>query len=191
MKADVPSRPAAFLDRDGTLIEERGYPTSPKDIVPLPGVAESLSILRGAGYLCIVLTNQSAIARGFLTEEALQKIHEDLTRKLSTSQGPGIDAIYYCPHLEEGTSEAYSFACKCRKPKAGLLEQAMSDLPINLAESCFIGDSPRDLFPSAENSATRILVSSGHPIEDASTADHVASNLQEAVAWFLARPNAP
>ena len=94
-------RPAVFLDRDGTLIEERGYPAREDDIVLLPGVGAALARLGEADWLRIVLTNQSGVARGLFTEEDLARLNEDLARKL-TREGGGLDALYYCPHHPHG-----------------------------------------------------------------------------------------
>jgi D,D-heptose 1,7-bisphosphate phosphatase len=177
-------RPAAFLDRDGTLIEERGYPARPADIVPLPGVGAALHRLADAGWLRIVLTNQSGVARGLFTEEDLGALHEDLERKLA-EQGGSLDAIYYCPHHPEGRAVAYRHPCTCRKPARGLLDLALAQHDIDLSRSAFIGDSPRDLFPEIPGAGPRVLVRTGHAIPQQHAADHVAPNLQAAVEWLL------
>jgi D-glycero-D-manno-heptose 1,7-bisphosphate phosphatase len=182
----VSGRPAVFLDRDGTLIEERGYPTTRTDIVPQAGAGAALARLAAAGYLRIVLTNQSAIARGLLTEEQLGDLHADLAAKLA-ADGGAIDALYYCPHHEDGVAVAYAHACACRKPAPGLLELALREHDVDLARSAFIGDSPRDLFAGVAGAGPRILVRGGHPLTDVTCADHVAGSLLEAVDWLLAR----
>ena len=177
-------RPAVFLDRDGTLIEERGYPARPDDIVPLPGVGQALDRLAHAGWLRIVLTNQSGVARGLFTEEDLGRLHEDLARKLA-QQGGGFDALYYCPHHPEGRAKAYAFACACRKPGRGLLDLALAEHDIDLSRSAFVGDSPRDLFADVAGAGPRILVRSGHALKDGAKADFVANDLPAAVEWLL------
>lgn len=179
-------RPAVFLDRDGTLIEERAYPATPADIVPLPGAGPALRRLGEAGWLRIVLTNQSGVARGLFDEEELGRLHDDLRHKLAESGG-ALDAIYYCPHHPEGRAAAYAHACACRKPARGLLDLALARHDIDLARSAFIGDSPRDLFADVPGAGPRILVRSGHPLPPGATADHVADNLAAAVDWLLAR----
>ena len=179
-------RPAVFLDRDGTLIEERHYPVNAGDIVPLPGAGGALARLAQAGYQRIVLTNQSAVARGLLTEEDLGLLHEDMCRKLA-QEGGGIDALYYCPHHPDGKAVGYAFACACRKPARGLLDVAVAEQDVDLARSAFIGDSPRDLFPGVAPAGPRILVASGHALKDTGAADYVAPNLAAAVVWLLAR----
>jgi D,D-heptose 1,7-bisphosphate phosphatase len=178
------SRPAVFLDRDGTLIEERGFPAQEQDIVPLPGVSRALARLSESGFLRIVLTNQSAVARGLYDEERLEVLHEDLRDKLA-AQGGGVDAIYYCPHHPDGKAVAYAFACTCRKPARGLLDLAVRELDLDVARSVFIGDAPRDMFPDAGPARARILLRSGHPLPADATADLIADDLSKAVDWLL------
>lgn len=175
-----------FLDRDGTLIEERHYPVTAGDIVPVPGAGAALARLEQAGYLRVVLTNQSAVARGMITEEELGLLHEDLLRKLARAGG-GIDALYYCPHHPDGRAVGYAFACGCRKPARGLLDLAVSEQGIDLSRSAFIGDSARDLFTAVGAAGPRILVAGGQPPADDAGADHVAPNLPAAVDWLLER----
>ena len=185
MSATEP-RPAVFLDRDGTLIEERGYPAREEDIVLLPGVAGALARLGEAGWLRIVLSNQSGVARGLFTEEDLARLNDDLEHKL-VREGGGIDGLYYCPHHPQGKAAAYAYACTCRKPGRGLLDLALVEHPVDMSRSAFIGDSPRDLFPDAGPVRARILVRSGHALPPDAKADFVARDLAAAVDWLLAR----
>ena len=111
-------RPAVFLDRDGTLNADRGYVCRPEDIRWLPGVAAALARLRWAGYLLIVVTNQSGIARGYYDEQTMQALHDWMGADLR-AQGAHIDAFYHCPHHPD-----LSGACPCRKPAPGLLLRA-------------------------------------------------------------------
>jgi len=184
-----PLRRAVFLDRDGTLIEERGFPVRKEDIVPLPGVSRALAALGRDGWLRIVLTNQSAVARGLISEEELGELHADLAAKLAR-QGGAIDALYYCPHLPDGVARGYAHACTCRKPGRGLLDLALAEHPIDLAASAFIGDSPRDLYADVAGAGPRILLRSGHPLTETRGADHVADTLADAVTW-LTGPRRP
>lgn len=177
-------RPAVFLDRDGTLIEERAYPICTDDIVPLPGVGAALRRLRTAGYLLIVLTNQSAVARGLIDEEGLVGLHEFLGKRLA-GEGGHLDDIFYCPHHPDGVARAYAFACECRKPGHGLLQQAMARYAVNLSASVFVGDSPRDLFSGAGPCRARVLVQSGHALGDTSAADLIVPSLVEAVDYVV------
>jgi D-glycero-D-manno-heptose 1,7-bisphosphate phosphatase len=180
----VSKRPAVFIDRDGTLIEERHYPTRAEDIVPVDGAGQCLHKLSTAGFARILLTNQSAVARGMLVEEELEDLHRHLLRQLAPGGGD-LDGIYYCPHHPEGVAVGYNFVCGCRKPARGLLDMALAEHDIDLPASIFIGDSPRDLFPHAGPVAARILVRSGHPLDDTSMADYVADDLVDATRWIL------
>jgi hypothetical protein len=101
--------------------------------------------------------------------------------------GGGLDAIYHCPHHPEGTAVGYNFECSCRKPKRGLLDMALSEHPIDLSRSIFIGDSLRDLFLDAGPAAGRLLVRTGHPIQDTTGADAVVPSIAEAAEWILQR----
>ena len=140
-------RPAVFLDRDGTLIEDVGYPSRPEQIRILGGVARALSRLTAAGYQLIVVTNQSAIARGRLTEDDLHRFHQALDDQLDLL-GARLDAYYACPHLP-GASEAarpeLAVECDCRKPKPGLILRAAQDMDLDLDQSWLVGDKWRDI----------------------------------------------
>ncbi|HUU23640.1 MAG TPA: D-glycero-beta-D-manno-heptose 1,7-bisphosphate 7-phosphatase [Phycisphaerae bacterium] len=135
---------AVFLDRDNTLIEDPGYLSDPSAVKLLPGVELALKSLVQAGYKLAVVTNQSGIARGLLTEEALEKIHAEMRRQLSEKDAH-LDAIYYCPHHPEGTIEGYAIESELRKPKPGMLLQAAKELDLDLSQSWMVGDSPRDI----------------------------------------------
>lgn len=130
---------AAFFDRDGTINIDTGYLYEPKKLVFVPGVPELIRRCNNEGYLVIVVTNQSGIARGMFTEEQMQALHEDINLRLKEEYGAHIDAFYYCPHLPEITGE-----CDCRKPKPGLFLKAIADYDIDPTISLSFGDSPRD-----------------------------------------------
>ena len=140
-------QPAVFLDRDGTLIEEVGYPTRPQQIRILGGVARGLARLAEAGFKRIVVTNQSGIARGLMTEDDLDKFHEALDEQFDLL-GAAVDAYYACPHHPDRSAAARSdlaIECDCRKPKPGLILQAAEDLDIDLGASWAIGNTWRDV----------------------------------------------
>ncbi|MCX5649738.1 MAG: HAD family hydrolase [Planctomycetota bacterium] len=140
-------QPAVFLDRDGTLIEEIGYPTRPQQIRILGGVARGLARLAEAGFKRIVVTNQSGIARGLMTEDDLDRFHEALDEQLDLL-GAAVDAYYVCPHHPDRSEAArpdLAIECDCRKPKPGLILQAAEDLDIDLGASWAIGDTWRDV----------------------------------------------
>ena len=183
--APASRRPAVLLDRDGTLIEERHYPKTPADIVPLPGAGEALVRLGALGFLRIVLTNQSAIARGLLDEDGLAKLHDVLAAKLAQTGGR-IDALYYCPHHPDGIAAGYAMRCACRKPALGLLEIAHHQHDLDLSRSCAVGDAPRDLFLDEPTLGARVLVESGHDLDEEArrAADVVVPDLLAACAWI-------
>lgn len=136
-------RRGVFLDRDGVIVEDVPFLTTVEKLRVLPGVAEALRRLRERFYL-VVVTNQSGIARGLLTEDDLFGIHAELVRRLA-GEDVVIDAFYYCPHLPEATVPGYGGECDCRKPKPGMLLRAAKDWDIDLARSFMVGDQPRDV----------------------------------------------
>jgi len=138
------SNKAAFLDRDGTIIPEAGARTADPDVEPLPEAIEAVKKLRAAGFLVVVITNQSGVARGYFTEEELSAMHEALRARFAEAGAP-IDAVYYCPHLPDAERPEYAMECDCRKPQPGLLLRAARDHDIDLAGSYVVGDSERDI----------------------------------------------
>ncbi|MBO4300318.1 MAG: D-glycero-beta-D-manno-heptose 1,7-bisphosphate 7-phosphatase [Desulfovibrio sp.] len=132
-------RRAVFLDRDGTLNEDLGYVHQKEDWHWLPGVVETLKRLHTAGYLLVVVSNQSGLAREMYTENDLHSLETWVCEDL-VSHGTCIDAWYHCPHLPEITGP-----CTCRKPQPGLLLQAANDLHIDLANSWMVGDKVSDV----------------------------------------------
>ncbi len=137
-------RRAAFLDRDGTLIRDHHYPRDPDLVALLPGVPAALTRLVGAGYLLVVITNQSGIARGLLTEADYQRVRGRLDDLLA-AEGVSLDASYHCPH-----ETTISGPCECRKPGTGLHRQAAREMGIDLAHSVSVGDRWRDVAPALE-----------------------------------------
>ncbi len=111
-------RHAIFLDRDGTLVYPRHYPSRPDDLILYPGVGEELARLQAAGFWLIVITNQSGIARGYFTEETLTAMHTHLARELARD-GVRLDGVYHCPHHPDGAIPELAIRCGCRKPQPG------------------------------------------------------------------------
>lgn len=134
---------AIFLDRDGTINVEKHYLYRIEDFEFLSGVIDALKHLQRAGYLLIVITNQSGIGRGYYTEEDFQKLNDWMVNTLK-EQGVIISDVYYCPHLPDAEVEAYHKDCECRKPKLGMYRQAIIDHDIDLSQSYAIGDKIRD-----------------------------------------------
>ena len=139
---------AIFLDRDGTINKYVGYLRTPEQFELLDGVGEAIRTINLSGYLAIVVTNQPVIARGEVTVDGLQKIHNKMETMLG-KEGAYLDGVYYCPHHPDkgfaGEVEELKIVCECRKPKAGLLLQAAKDFNINLSQSWMIGDSENDV----------------------------------------------
>ncbi|MGN6561595.1 MAG: D-glycero-alpha-D-manno-heptose-1,7-bisphosphate 7-phosphatase [Thermomicrobiales bacterium] len=135
---------AIFLDRDGTLVEPRHYPTRPEELVLFAGVADELRRLQEAGFRLVLVTNQSGLARGYFSEAALAAMHEHLARELARS-GVRLAGIYYCPHHPEGSVPDFTRDCDCRKPAPGLILQASADLALDPARSWLVGDILDDI----------------------------------------------
>ena len=185
-------QPAVFLDRDGTLIEEVGYPTRPEQIRILGGVARGLARLAEAGFKRIVVTNQSGIARGLMTEDDLDRFHEALDEQLDLL-GAAVDAYYVCPHHPDRSAAArpdLAIACDCRKPKPGLILQAAEDLNIDLGASWTVGDTWRDV-QAGQAAGLRTIKLPAAPGHDAPRPADVppptaeAEDFEEAVALIL------
>jgi D,D-heptose 1,7-bisphosphate phosphatase len=138
------SNKAIFLDRDNTIIEDPGYINNPDQVKLLEGVTEPLSELKAMGYKLVVVSNQSGVARGIVTEDALGQIHKRLEQLLA-EKGVFLDRIYYCPYHPEGVVPKYRRESDLRKPNPGMLLAAGKDLDIDLAESWMVGNSIRDV----------------------------------------------
>jgi len=192
----APARPAAFLDRDGTIIEDLGYLGDPERIQFVPGAQEALRALRASGYRLIVVTNQAGVARGLITEADVRRVNQRL-QELLADAGVALDAIYYCPHHPEAGSPEYRQACTSRKPGPGMIERARRDFALDLGRSVIIGDHSSDAEVARHFAGMRsIMVLTGHgsgQYEKVRTGevpppDHVAADLASAVAWFLQGP---
>lgn len=149
-------RPAVFLDRDGTLIEGEGYLGDPDGVVPIEGVREALALLRDRGWLRIVVSNQSGVARGYFTPDD----YEAVTRAVDAAVGP-LDAYYACFHLTDGDVAPWNVACDCRKPKPGMIERAAREHDVDLARSVLVGDDLRDLEAARAAGVEPVLVRTG------------------------------
>ena len=153
-------RPAVFLDRDGCLIVEKDYLASPDELELVPGATEALAALNSAGLPAVLVTNQSAVARGLLTEAGLEEIHARLKSMLAEG-GARLDLVLACPHHPTEGAPPYRRDCDCRKPAAGMLLEAAEQLGLDLGGSWMIGDSARDLEAGRRVGARPILVSTG------------------------------
>lgn len=163
------ARPAAFLDRDGTLIRDVHYLHDPAQVELLPGAADALRRLAAAGYALVVVTNQSGIARGMFTEADYQAVRTRLDALLA-AEGVRLDATFHCPHHPDVDGP-----CDCRKPGALLFEQAIATLGLDAPRSVLIGDRWRDLAPARPLGGRGILVPSPDtPADELERARHHA-----------------
>lgn len=166
----VRPRRAVFLDRDGTInAETSGFLTRIAQLRLLPSSGAAIAALNRAGYHVVVLTNQSALARGLLTERGLERIHATLIERLR-KQHAHVDALFFCPHHPDGKVARYAKTCDCRKPAQGLLERATRVLDLTLDGSFVIGDDARDVALAQGNALTPILVRTGKGREKESEA---------------------
>ncbi|MDY0296302.1 MAG: HAD family hydrolase [Acidobacteriota bacterium] len=184
-------RPAVFLDRDGTLIEERGYICSFEQVSLFPFVPEALRHLRAAGFCVVLVTNQSSVARGICSVEQVKTLHNRLLDVLE-NQGVCIDAVYWCPFHPRGKVAEFSVESHLRKPAPGMLFQAAADLELDLSRSLMIGDKYTDLAAGAAAGCHTALVRTGYgaKTELALAAgelkpDLVADDLLEAISRWL------
>lgn len=177
-----------FLDRDGTVNDEVDFLTNPDELHLLEGSGRAIREANLLGLKVFVITNQSGIARGLLTEERLQSIHLRL-REILHKQGAHIDAAYYCPHHPEIGESRYRVDCDCRKPRIGMLERASREFGVDLQKSFVIGDRMIDVQTAQAAGATSILVLTGYGKEELELCkihnipiDHIAENLEGAMA---------
>lgn len=152
---------AVFLDRDGTINVEKGYVHRIEDFEFIPGVPQAVRLLREAGFLVIVVTNQSGVARGYYPLDAVHRLHRHMDSELAKF-GTAVDAYYICPHFPEGAVDEYSKACVCRKPLPGMLMEAARDFSIDLASSYMIGDHLSDVEAGLKAGCRPMFVTSGH-----------------------------
>lgn len=159
---------AFFLDRDGTINVDTGYVGKPEDVELLPGAADAIRKMNEAGFLVIVVTNQSGVARGYYGLEDVEKVNQQINSSL-LKQNAHIDAFYICPHLENAPVEQYNKRCNCRKPNLGLFEKAIFDFDLDPALCYACGDKLRDVERLTELGIpeTHLAVLNGCTISDA------------------------
>ncbi len=182
---------AVFLDRDGTINKDVGYPNCFQSIEIFPYSFEAVGKINSAGLLAVIITNQSGVGRGLIPEKSLQEIHRKLQATF-TRHKVHLDGIYYCPHYLHSSNPEYRKNCTCRKPFPGLALQAAADLDIDIKKSYMIGDKVEDILFGLNINAKPILVLTGFGLESQQKLrekgikpSHVASNLLEAVNWIL------
>jgi D-glycero-D-manno-heptose 1,7-bisphosphate phosphatase len=187
-------RPAVFLDRDGTLVEEVGFLDSLDKLALYPWTVDTVRALNRAGLAIVVITNQSGIARGILTEAFVDQTHRRIDERLSAGAAR-IDAYYYCPHHPQGKIEPYVQACDCRKPRCGMIERASRELGLDPSRSFVVGDTWLDVGAARAAGARSILVRTRTGTRDALAplpappagleADAIVDNLAAAASWIL------
>lgn len=172
---------AVFLDRDGTLIQEKNYLHKIEDVELVPGAGKALAKLKKRGFLLILVTNQSGVGRGFFTMEDVQRVHRHILAVLQ-KDGATLDGVYICPHQPEDN-------CDCRKPRTKLVRDATEKFGIDLPRSYMIGDREIDVELGQRAGCRTILVSTGYgaqvAAEKKAEPDCRAVNLAEAVEWIL------
>jgi D-glycero-D-manno-heptose 1,7-bisphosphate phosphatase len=175
-----------FLDRDGTVMVDTEYPRDPALVELVHGAAESLARLNEAGVPVVIVTNQSGIARGLLTEDDYRRVQARM-EELLADRGARIDGSYHCPHHPDVTGP-----CDCRKPATGLFEQAAAELGADLATAAFVGDRWRDVGPARKYGARGILVqapsSPAEEVEQARAEFDVVPSIAAAVEMLLNPP---
>lgn len=180
---------AVFLDRDGTINVEKDYLVRSEEFEFIPGVPEAIARLKKAGFLVIVVTNQSGVARGYFGVDAVQRLHVHLQQQLAAF-GTSIDGFYFCPHHPEHGKGEYRIDCDCRKGNPGMLLQAAADYAIDLANSYMVGDKLADVEAGKRAGCQPILVLTGYgPDEVGKLADEkvpVVADLPAAVDCILA-----
>lgn len=178
-------RPAAFLDRDGTIVVERYYLSDPAGVELVPGVAPALRRLQEAGWALAIVTNQSGIARGLYSEEDFRAVQARV-EELLAREGVRIDRVGYCPHHPDFTGP-----CECRKPGTQLFRRIAEELGIDFASSVFIGDRVKDVLPARELGGRAFLVRTGYgALQESEAGDdiEVVDDVAEAVDRVLGEP---
>jgi len=185
-------RPAVFIDRDGTINEQMGYINHASRFILLPGTVEAIRLINESGYLAIVVSNQSGVARGYYPIELVEQVHEYMVSQLGRG-GATVDGIFFCPHHPNGKVMEYSIACDCRKPNSGLIERACRQFDVDMDSSFVVGDQCKDIELAARCGVRGILVTTGYGRGEMEYVlphsphrpVHVAEDLLRAVQWIL------
>jgi D-glycero-D-manno-heptose 1,7-bisphosphate phosphatase len=183
-------KPAVFLDRDGTIIEEVGYLNRLERLEFFPWTMDAIRVLNQAGLLVVVVTNQAGVGHGYFDEAFVRSTHDHIDSRIRTGRAH-VDGYYYCPHHPRAAVERYRQACECRKPRTGMLRQAAADLGIDLARSYVVGDRWGDVELAHAAGAKAVLLGSGYASPDevrpegGAAPDHAADNLASAAAWII------
>jgi D-glycero-D-manno-heptose 1,7-bisphosphate phosphatase len=185
-------KPAVFIDRDGTINEQRGYINHLSRFELLPGVSDAVKLLNKNNFFAIIVTNQSGVARGYYPVSLVHQIHELMTKSLER-EGATIDGIFYCPHHPRGIVPEFTADCDCRKPKTGLVNQALKAFEIDMSNSYVVGDRYVDIELAIRLNLKGVLVKTGYGLGEVEyiipkmpgKPNHVAEDLMDAVKWIL------
>jgi D-glycero-D-manno-heptose 1,7-bisphosphate phosphatase len=183
-------KPAVFLDRDGTMIEDVGYLDTLSRIAFYPWTVDAIRMLNRAGLAVVVVSNQSGIARGMFGDAFVGETHRAMDARLAAG-GACVSAYYYCPHHPDGRVAAYARDCDCRKPGRGMIDRAAADLDLDPRRSFVVGDKWTDVQLGRAVGARAILVRTGAGAEEAMrpperlSADAVVDNLAAAASWII------
>jgi len=185
-------KPAVFIDRDGTINEQRGYINHISRFILLPGVGQAIYLLNKNDYHVVVTSNQSGVAQGYFPVELVHETHELMKREL-IKDNAYLDGVYFCPHHPNGIVSGYNKQCTCRKPGTGLIEKVKSDLEIDMDRSFVIGDRWIDIEFAYKAGLPGILVLTGYGRGDLeyviprkkTKPVFVAEDLLRAVTWLL------
>lgn len=180
--------PAVFIDRDGTINIEAGYIDHPDNFNLYPFVPQSIRLLNEHGFLVIVLTNQAGVGRGYFGEDNVETLHAKMCSELAKG-GARLDAVYYCPHHTSSKDPRYAVDCDCRKPRTGMVDKALQDLPIDKSRMFIIGDKMSDIKLGKKTGCRTYLVKTGYGLREAENnsdgADIITDNLLLAVLDIL------
>lgn len=185
-------RKAVFLDKDGTLIPDVPYNVNPDLISLEDGVIEGLRLLQQAGYIFVVISNQAGVARGYFQLHELEKVRQKIDFLLN-KEGIEIEAYYFCPHHPEGRIAEFTRACECRKPRPGMILQAVKDLEISTKDSWMIGDILNDVEAGNRAGCRTIIIDNGNETEwvesSFRTPTYVAANFLNAANFIINNPS--
>jgi D-glycero-D-manno-heptose 1,7-bisphosphate phosphatase len=184
--------PAVFMDRDGTINEQRGYINHISRFALVPGTAEAIRLLNRHRYLAIIVSNQSGVARGYFPLQLVEDVHSHM-RELLKKENAVIDGIFFCPHYRTGVVSEYTVDCDCRKPRTGLIKSACETFDIDMTNSYVIGDRCTDIELAERSNLRGILVKTGYGLGDIEYVlpgspfkpVHIAGNLLDAVRWII------
>jgi D-glycero-D-manno-heptose 1,7-bisphosphate phosphatase len=188
---------AVFLDRDGVLIEDVDLVVSPDQVRAIDGAAAALRRLKDAGFALVMVTNQPVVARGLCTLDDVDRVHDEVDRRLEADGGPRLDARYVCPHHPDADDPRYREECDCRKPRPGLLQRAARELGLDLPRSYMVGDRASDIAAGAAAGCTTVQVLSGRhedppivspdPIDPGLEATATVPDIGAAADWIASR----